>query len=367
MSPARRPEAGFPRPRRRTYSVQVGGVRIGGDAPVSLQSMAKCPTTDVEQVIEQTRRVAAAGGEIMRVAVPDEAAVGALGAIVAESPLPIVADIHFDWRLAAAAVRTGAHKVRINPGNIGGVEAVKGVVEACGEAGIPLRIGVNAGSLEREILARHGGPTAEALAESALRNVELVKGLGFEALVVSIKAADVSRTVTANRLFAAQTDVPLHIGVTEAGPGEEGMVKSAVGIGVLLGEGIGDTVRVSLTAPPEEEIRVGRSILVSMGLRRGPTLVSCPTCARVQIDVAALAEEVRGVLEGVTESLVVAVMGCEVNGPGEAREADIGIAGGRERAVIFRRGRVVRTVPLDDAVAAFREELEEIIGDRAGG
>jgi (E)-4-hydroxy-3-methylbut-2-enyl-diphosphate synthase len=355
----------FPLPRRRTRAVAVGRVAIGGDAPVSVQSMAKCPTTDVEEVVAQTRRVAAAGGDLMRVAVPDRAAVEVLPALVAASPLPMIADIHFDWRLAVAAARAGVAKIRINPGNLGGPEALARVVEACAESGTALRIGVNSGSLEPDLREKYGGATATALAESALRNAELVQQLGMSAAVVSIKAPDVARTVVANRLFAARSDLPLHLGVTEAGSGEAGIVRSAVGVGVLLAEGLGDTLRVSLTAPPEQEARIGRLLLQSLGLQPGPVVISCPTCARLRVDVAALAAEVTKLLQGVEAPIVVAVMGCEVNGPGEAREADLGIAGGRERVVIFRQGRVLRTVPPSAAAAAFREALEALLAERA--
>ncbi len=364
MSPKGSDSAGsFTAQRRLTRQVRAGNLLIGAGAPVSVQSMAKCPTTDVVQVLEQVKRVAAAGGDLMRVAVPDQAAAAVLPALVAGSPLPLVADIHFDWHLAVAAARAGVAKLRINPGNIGNREAVARVVEACLERGIPVRVGVNAGSLERDLLAQYGGPTAEALADSALRNAEIVQELGLKDVVVSIKAADVARTVQANRIFAERSDLPLHLGITEAGPADEGVVKSAVGLGILLEEGLGDTIRVSLTSPPEQEVRVGRLILRSLGLQAGPMLVSCPTCGRTQIDVQALAEDVAELLSAVEEPLVVAVMGCEVNGPGEAREADLGVAGGRERALIFRQGRVLRTVPSAEALAALREELERLLGD----
>ncbi len=354
----------FPAPRRKTRAVRVGKLAIGGGAPVSVQSMAKCPTTDVDAVVEQIRRVVAAGCDIFRVAVPDQAAAEAIGAIVQASPIPIVADVHFDWRLAVAAVERGAHKVRLNPGNIGGRENVARVVEACLCHGAAMRLGVNAGSLERDLLDKYGGPKAEALAESALRCAALIDELGMPSAVISIKAHDVARTVVANRIFAAESDLPLHLGITEAGGGEEGIVRSAVGIGILLAEGIGDTIRVSLTAPPEQEVRAGRLILRSLGLQPGPVVVSCPTCARVQIPVAELAAEVRAAVEDVTKPVVIAVMGCEVNGPGEAREADLGIAGGRQRAVIFRAGKVIRTVPKAEAVAALCEELDRLLSER---
>ena len=369
------PCGSFPLGHRTTRPVKVGDVDLGGGAPVSVQSMAKVPTTDVAAVLEQIAKVRAAAGQIMRVSVPDEASAEALKEIVARSPLPIVADIHFDWRLAVASVEAGVAKLRINPGNLGGDEALRPVVEACLARGVPIRVGVNAGSLERDVLKEYGGATAEALAASALRNVERVRAMGLDDVVVSIKAADVERTVVANRLLAEASDAPgdpsgpppLHLGVTEAGIGAEAVVKSAVALGVLLGEGIGDTIRVSLTGPPEEEVRVGRMILRSLGLQQGPVLISCPICARRQIDVAGLAEEVRAMIEGATAPIVVAVMGCEVNGPGEAREADVGIAGSRERAVIFRHGKVVRTVAGDEALAALREEVEGLLAESETG
>ena len=354
----------FPSPRRKTRPVRVGDLTIGAGAPVSVQSMAKCPTTDLDSVVEQIRRVVAAGCDIFRVAVPDAAAAEAIGAIVEASPIPIVADVHFDWRLAVAAVERGAQKVRLNPGNIGGRDNVARVAEACLEHGAAMRLGVNAGSLERDLLDKYGGPTADALAESALRCATLAEELGMGAVVISIKAHDVVRTVVANRIFSAESDMPLHLGITEAGGGEEGLVRSAIGIGVLLAEGIGDTIRVSLTAPPEEEVRAGRLILRSLGLQPGPVVVSCPTCARVQIPVGELAAEVRAAVEDVDQPVVIAVMGCEVNGPGEAREADLGIAGGRERAVIFRAGKVIRTVTKAQAIQVLREELDRLLAER---
>lgn len=355
--------ASFPAPRRVSRAVRVGSVTMGGDAPVSVQSMAKCPTTDVAEVLEQAKRVAAAGGQLFRVAVPDHASLAVLSDIVAGSPLPIVADIHFDARLAVGAIEAGVAKIRINPGNIGDEAALRAIAQACIDRGVPVRVGVNAGSLERDLLAKHGGATAAALVESALRSLDKMRALGVVDLVVSVKAADVARTVQANRLLASQTDVPIHLGVTEAGLGDDGVVKSAIGLGILLAEGIGDTVRVSLTAPPEREVRVARLMLRSLGLQAGPILVSCPTCARARIDVAALAAEVAAMIESISDPIVVAVMGCEVNGPGEAREADVGIAGGRERAVIFRAGEVVRTVPTEQALEALREELQAAVAN----
>jgi (E)-4-hydroxy-3-methylbut-2-enyl-diphosphate synthase len=350
----------LPWPRRKTRQVMVGQVPLGGDAPVILQSMTKAPTTRPEAVLEQIKRCAVGGAQIIRTAIPNHDALDGFQRICEESPLPVVADIHFDYRLAVEAARRGAAKLRINPGNIGGDDRLGPVVEAAAERGLPIRVGVNAGSLEKETAARHGGATAEACCESALRSVERVTRLGFGNLVVSIKASDVPRTVAANRLFAHESDLPLHLGITEAGFGESGTIKSAVGVGILLAEGIGDTLRVSLTDDPAEEVRVGRQILQSLGLRRGPELVSCPTCGRCRVDLPALAREVAKILEGVEENLVVAVMGCEVNGPGEAREADLGVAAGKGKVALFRRGEILRTVPFEDAAAAIRQELQRL-------
>lgn len=346
-------------PRRPTREVSVGGVLIGGGAHVSVQSMAKADTADAQAVLEQVKRCAVAGAQIMRVAVPSAEALDGFERICSESPVPIVADIHFDYRLAVEAARRGAAKLRINPGNIGDDSRLGKVVEAARERNIPIRVGVNAGSLEKDIADKHGGATAAACCESALRSVERMERLGFHDLVVSIKASDVPRTVEANRLFAARSDLPLHIGITEAGFGEAGTVKSAAGIGILLAGGIGDTIRVSLTGDPAQEARVGRQVLQALGLRHGPELVSCPTCGRCKVDLPALAREVADALEGVQESIVVAVMGCEVNGPGEARAADVGVAAGKGRVAVFRAGEVVRTVPFEQAAEALRAEIEE--------
>jgi (E)-4-hydroxy-3-methylbut-2-enyl-diphosphate synthase len=324
--------------------------------------MTKAPTDDPMAVLEQIKRAAAAGAQIVRTAIPHARCLEGFERICAESPLPVVADIHFDWRLAVEAARRGAAKLRINPGNIGDDERLGKVVEAAREAGIPIRVGVNAGSLEKDLAEKYGGPTPEACCESALRSVERLERLGFEEIVVSIKASDVPRTVAANRLFAARSDLPLHLGITEAGFGESGIVKSAAGLAILLADGIGDTLRVSLTDAPEVEVRVGRQILQSLGLRRGPELVSCPTCGRCRVDLPALAREVGAMLEGVEDNLVVAVMGCEVNGPGEAREADIGVAAGKGRVALFRHGEIVGTVPFDQAGQAVRAEIERLRG-----
>lgn len=340
--------------------MRVGDVTIGGHAPVSVQSMTKADTADAGAVLEQIRRCVDSGAQIMRVAIPHEGVLEGFERICAESPVPVVADIHFDYRLAIGAARRGAAKLRINPGNIGDDERLAAVVDVALERGLAIRVGVNAGSLEKDISAAHGGATAEACCESALRSVERMRRLGFEDLVVSIKASDVARTVQANRLFAARSDLPLHLGITEAGFGESGTIKSAIGLGILLAEGLGDTLRVSLTDDPAEEVRVGRQVLRGLGLLTGPELVSCPTCGRCRVELAPLAREVREMLAGVRESVVVAVMGCEVNGPGEAREADLGVAAGQGRVALFRHGEILRTVPFDEAAQAIRQELAEL-------
>ena len=346
--------------RRPTRPVQVGSVQIGGEARVSVQSMTNTDTGDVEATLQQIRHLAAAKADIVRVAVPKADALEAFGRIVHLSPVPIVADIHFDHRLAIEAARLGAHKLRINPGNIGGRARIAEVIAAARDHGIPIRIGVNAGSLEKDLLARHGGPTSEALVESARRNLSLVGELGFGDLVVSIKTSDVPTFIAANEAFAADTDVPLHLGVTEAGLPGQGTIKSAVGVGALLAQGIGDTVRVSLTGDPVEEVHAGRAILRALGIISGPELISCPTCARCHMDIEPLARRVEEALRDVTVPMKVAVMGCEVNGPGEAKHADVGIAAGSGRAVLFRRGRVVKTLPEAEAEEALLQAIQDL-------
>lgn len=350
------------KPRRQTHQVKIGAVPVGGGAPISIQSMTNTRSDDVAATLAQVGRLADLGCEIVRVAVPGAAALAALPEIVSGSPVPVVADVHFDHRLAIGAAEAGVHALRINPGNIGGAERTAEVAEAARARGIPIRVGVNAGSLEKDILERDGHPTAEGLAESAMRGVELMDGLGFTDLIVSIKASDVAMTVEANRIFAGRTDIPLHIGITEAGTPAAGAARSGVGLGLLLAEGIGDTVRVSLAGPPEEEIPVARAILGSLGLRHGGvTVVACPTCGRTEIDVPGIAAEVEAALAGVRSRLVVAVMGCAVNGPGEAREADVGIAGGGAEAVLFRKGEVVARIGGDELVARLIEEARKLL------
>jgi len=344
-------------PRRRTRAVIVGGVPIGGRAPVSVQTMTKTDTADTEATLTQIRAAAAAGADIVRVAIPNAQVLDSFERITTNSPLPVVADIHFDYRLAVAAAERGAAKLRINPGNIGDERRLAAVIASAQVAGIPVRLGVNAGSLEKDILQKYGHPTAEALAESAVRSLEHVERLDFSDIVVSIKASDVSTTLAANRLFAQETDVPLHIGITEAGFGPGGIVRSAVGLGLLLAEGLGDTLRVSLTDEPVQEVRVGRSILLELGLLSGPRLVSCPTCGRCKVDLRPIAEEVEQALQEIDAPIVVAVMGCEVNGPGEAKEADIGLACGGDYAVIFRHGELLKRVKMAEATSALLAEI----------
>ena len=318
--------------RRITRQIKVGGVPVGGAAAISVQSMTNTPTRDVRATVAQIRRLEAAGCEIVRVAVPDAASAQAISSIKARVRIPVVADVHFDHRLAIAAARAGADGLRINPGNIGGSRKVKAVVDCARACGIPIRIGVNSGSLEKDLLKKYNGATPEGMVASALRHVELLRGLDFHDVKVSLKASDVQRTVAAYRLLAAATDLPVHLGVTEAGTLFSGLVKSALGIGMLLAEGIGDTLRVSLTRDPVEEVRAGFEILAALDIRRrGPEIIACPTCGRTRIDLFGIVERVEKALAGSAAPIRIAVMGCVVNGPGEAREADVGIAGGGRR------------------------------------
>ncbi len=352
----------FPHPRRKTRLVRVGPVPVGGGTPVSVQSMTSTDTRNVRATVAQIRRLAREGCEIVRVAVPDRDAVDAFRRIRKESPLPVVADVHFDHRIAVACAEAGADALRINPGNVGGQRKVREVLAAARARGIPVRIGVNAGSLEKELLRRYGGPSPEALVESALRQAGICEKARFRDLKFSLKASDVPTTVEAYRLFSRRTRYPLHVGVSEAGTARSGTVKSAVGIGILLAEGIGDTIRVSLTAPPEEEVRVAWQILKSLGIRRrGPDFVSCPTCGRVSIDVARIAARVERRLSRMEAPLRIAVMGCAVNGPGEAREADVGVAGGRGEGLLFARGKVLGKVKEHQIV----DELVRLAGELA--
>jgi len=347
--------------RRKTRQITLGGVAIGGDAPVSVQSMAVSDTRDVTATAAEIDRLAAAGCEIVRLAVVDLDAAAALKPIRQKSPVPLVADIHFDHRLALAALESGVDGLRINPGNIGSERKVREVVAACRDRGVPIRIGVNAGSLERDLLDRYGYPTAEAMVESALRHVAILEGLEFFDLKVSLKASSPTLMIDANRAFAARCDYPLHLGVTEAGTLETGSVKSAVAFGILLAEGIGDTIRVSLSADAVEEVRVAFEILKSLSLRhRGVNVIACPTCGRLEIDVVRIAREVERRLAHIREPLDVAVLGCVVNGIGEGKEADVGVAGGRGHGILFKEGRPVGKIDEDALVERLVHEAEAI-------
>lgn len=331
--------------------IKVGGIPIGGGARVTIQSMTNTPTQDAQATVEQIRRLTAAGCEIVRVAVPDVEAAKAIGEIKEHIAIPLVADIHFDYRLALEAVAAGADKVRINPGNIGGEDRVKAVANACGQKGVPIRIGVNGGSLEKPILAKYGGVTPEAMVESAFGHIQLLQKFDFDDICLSLKSSSVVTTMAAYRLMAERSSYPLHLGVTEAGTLRMGTIKSAIGIGGLLAMGIGDTIRVTLTADPIEEIYAAKEILKAVGLRREePELISCPTCGRTRIDLIGLAGEVEKRLGEVHKPITVAVMGCAVNGPGEASAADVGIAGGDGVGLLFKRGQIVKKVPQEQLV-----------------
>ena len=345
--------------RKKTRQIRVGNVRVGGDAPVSVQSMTNTPTQDVGKTVAQIHRLEAAGCEIIRVAVPNEAAAAAITAIKSRITIPLIADIHFDHQLALAAIDAGCDGLRINPGNIGGRAKIKAVLAAAKDAGIAIRIGVNAGSLEKDILKKYQHPTARAMVESAMRQIALFHELDFTQFKVAIKASDVLKTVEAYRLLATMTDQPLHVGITEAGSLYSGAVKSAMGIGMLLAEGIGDTLRVSLTRDPVEEIRIGFEILKALKIRQvGPEIISCPTCGRCEIALFDIVEEVENRLLTKKLPIKVAIMGCVVNGPGEAREADIGIAGGKGIGILFAKGKVIRKCPQDRLVAELMKEIE---------
>ena len=354
--------------RTQTRPIHVGPVQVGGGAPVSVQTMANVPTTDVPDVLAQVRRAADLGCDIFRVAVPDRAAAEALPALVAQSPLPLVADIHFDHRLALAALEAGVAALRINPGNIGGPDRVRAVVEAARPRRTPIRIGVNGGSLEKALVAKYGSATPEALVESALGHVRLLEALDYREIAISVKASDIPRTVAAYRLLADRVPYPLHLGLTEAGTALRGTVTSCVALSRLLEDGIGDTLRISLTAPIEQEVRVGVELLRACGLRApGAWVTSCPTCGRTQVNLQAAAERVSDALEAFyrahpgAKRLHVAVMGCVVNGPGEAREADLALCGGRDVFALYRHGEHLATLPPPDAIA----ELLRLVGEEA--
>jgi (E)-4-hydroxy-3-methylbut-2-enyl-diphosphate synthase len=345
--------------RHPTTLIKIGTVAVGGNSPISVQSMTKTDTRDAAATVSQILELQEAGCEIVRVAVPDERAACTLEEIKSRISIPLIADIHFDHRLALIALDAGVDGLRINPGNIGGERKVREVVRKAAERSVPIRIGVNAGSLEKDLLRQFGHPTSEALVESALRHIRLLERMDFDLIKVSLKASDVPSTVSAYRLMAARTNYPLHIGITEAGPCFRGTIKSSVGIGILLAEGLGDTIRVSLTANPVEEIKVGRAILSALKLRAfGPEIISCPTCGRCELDVQPLVRELETRLATVTHPFTIAVMGCAVNGPGEAREADIGIAGGKTSGVLFRKGKVIGKVRREALLDRLLQEID---------
>ncbi|MBF0519450.1 MAG: flavodoxin-dependent (E)-4-hydroxy-3-methylbut-2-enyl-diphosphate synthase [Nitrospirae bacterium] len=346
--------------RAKTRQIRLSNVTIGGDAPVSVQSMTKTRTTDVESTAYQINSLEIAGCELIRLAVPNMDAALCLGKIKAQIHIPMIADIHFDWKLALEAVAQGVDGLRINPGNIGPLWKVKEVVTACKDNGIPIRIGVNGGSLQKDILAKYGHPTPEAIVESAERHIEILYDMDFKEIKVSLKASNVPITIEAYRLFSSRHDIPLHIGISEAGIPETGIIKSAVGLGALLYDGIGDTMRVSLTSEPEEEVRVAYEILKSLGIRqRGINFISCPTCGRTRVNLVKLAHEASERLKAVQSTVTVAIMGCEVNGPGEAKEADYGIASGSGEGLLFKKGTVVRKVKESDLITALIDLINE--------
>ena len=354
----------IPTPRKETKKIKIGNIAIGGGSPISVQSMTKTDTSDVDATVTQIRELENAGCDIIRVAVPDDQAAEAFRKIQERISIPIVADIHFDYKLALKAVENGANKLRINPGNIGEKKRIREVVLAAKERSIPIRIGVNAGSLEKDLLEKYGGPAPEALVESAIRHIVYFEELGFSDIVLSLKASDVPTTVQAYRLVSERVDYPLHIGITEAGPPGIGSVRSAVGLGILLAEGIGDTLRVSLTGPSGEEVAAGYEILKSLHLREhGPFLISCPICGRCEVDLLPVVGDIEQRLRIIKTPVTVAVMGCVVNGPGEARHADVGLAAGKGSGVLFRGGEIVRKVKETEFVDVLMEEVEAFIRD----
>jgi (E)-4-hydroxy-3-methylbut-2-enyl-diphosphate synthase len=344
--------------RKKTRQIYVGNVPIGGGAPIVVQSMTNTFTVDVDSTVSQIVRLQDAGCEIVRVAVPDEASAKAIAAIKQQIRIPLIADIHFSYRLAIAAARSGADALRINPGNIGGKAKIKALIDCAGDHGISIRVGVNSGSIEKELLKKYQAPTAAAMVESALRHLDMIGSFGFDNIKVSLKASDVGRTIEACRLFSLKSDFPIHVGVTEAGGLFPGLVKSAIGIGTLLAEGIGDTIRVSLTRDPVDEVRAAFEILKALHIRqRGPDIISCPTCGRCNIDLFHIVDELERATVNHIAPIKIAVMGCVVNGPGEAKEADVGIAGGDDRGVLFKRGKVVKTFPQDKLLDALLTEI----------
>lgn len=340
-------------------AVKIKDITIGNGAKIAIQSMLNVPTTDTAAALSQISRLAGAGCDIVRLAVPDNDAAEAMKTIIEKSPIPVVADIHFDYRLALKCIEYGVHKIRINPGNLGGEERAAEVAKAAKEAGIPIRIGVNGGSLEKGLLEKSGGDLARAMVESARGHIEILNRYGFDDIVLSMKSSDVKTTISAYRLARSEFDYPLHIGVTEAGTTEEGIIKSAIGIGSLLADGIGDTIRVSLTDDPVEEVKAAKLILKALNLYGDcVNVVSCPTCGRTKIDLIPIANTINSAVENIHKKLKIAVMGCVVNGPGEAADADIGIAGGDGCAVLFRKGKIVRKIPEDKIVETILEEIE---------
>jgi (E)-4-hydroxy-3-methylbut-2-enyl-diphosphate synthase len=353
--------------RRKTRAIRVGAVPIGGGAPIAVQSMTTTQTADAEATLGQIRALAEAGADVVRLAVPDKDAAAALPAIVRATPVPLVADIHFDWRLALAALDAGMHGIRLNPGNIGSKERVREVVKAASDRMVPIRIGVNAGSLEKDIVEKHGWPTAEGMVESAERHIRFLEDEGYREIKVSLKAHDIAMTVRANRLFSERFEYPLHLGITEAGTLMAGTIKSSAGLGILLADGIGDTIRISLTADPVEEVRVARTLLKSLGLKfGGATLTSCPTCGRCSVAMIPIAERVERRLSTVKGEVQVAVMGCEVNGPGEAAAADVGVAYGHNGVgLLFKDGKIVKRMKAEELEEAVVSEALRIAAERA--
>lgn len=346
--------------RRKSKEIKIGSVKIGADHPIAVQSMTFTKTANAAATVEQILSLERAGCDIVRFSVPDEESAKSISYIKEHTHIPLVADIHFNYKLALAALERGIDKIRINPGNIGSSERIKAVADACRTRGVPIRIGVNGGSLEKHILAKYGSPTPEALCESALYHVRLLEQFDFTDIVVSIKSSDVADTVRANRLFAEKTDYPLHLGVTEAGTERMGIIKSSAGIGSLLLDGIGDTIRVSLTDEVEKEVAAARDLLKALGLRGGVNIVSCPTCARTNIDVIGLTTRLHTLLDDCEKNIKVAVMGCAVNGPGEAKDADIGIAGGMGEALLIKHGEIVGKIPEDRVIETLMAEIEKL-------
>lgn len=348
--------------RRKSKVVSVGGVLIGGDNPVSIQSMTNTKTENIEATVKQILELEEAGCELVRCTIPTEEAAKAVSEIKKRIHIPLIGDIHFDYRLAIAAIENGVDKIRINPGNIGSVERVREVVAAAKDRNVPIRVGVNSGSLEKDKIEKYGGVTAEGITESALDKIHMIEDMGYDNLVVSIKSSDVVMSIDAHKMIADKTIHPIHVGITETGTVWAGNIKSAIGIGIILNMGIGDTIRVSLTGSPVEEIYSGKLILKTLGLRKeGATVVSCPTCGRTNIDIITLASQVEELVKDVDKDIKIAVMGCVVNGPGEAREADIGVAGGRGEGLIFSKGEVLKKVPEDELLSELKKEIDRLL------